>query len=74
MEEMRLIAARARADERSVVCVTFPTIASATDNVPQGWPTERYEVTGSEQSLRRLVYRLMGVEKGVTEIAVRSTS
>jgi hypothetical protein len=71
--EMHAITERARADERSVVCVTFPTIASPADNIPAGWSTDRYEVTGSEQSLQRLVYRLIGVEKGVKVVSVGIT-
>ena len=73
-EEVRLIGERARTDERGVVCVTFPTVAAPLGNVPQGWPEERYDVTGSEQSLQRLVYRLMGVEKGVTVFRAREAS
>ena len=69
--EMHAITERASADSRAVVCVTFPTILSPADNIPAGWPTERYELTGSEQSLQRLVYRLLGVEKGVKVHIVR---
>ena len=72
--EMHAIAERARADDRAVVCVTLPTIASAADNIPAGWPSECYELTGSEQSLQRLVYRLLGVEKGVKSVVIRSVA
>ena len=65
VSEMAAISERARANERSVICVTFPTVQSPAANTPPGWSTDGYELTGSEQSLQRLVYRLIGVEKGV---------
>ena len=69
--EMHAITERACVDERSVVCVTFPTIASPADNIPACWSTDVYEVNGSEQSLQRLMYRLIGVENGVKGFSFR---
>lgn len=68
--DIQAITERARCDDRSLVCVTVPTIVSPADNIPRGWATDLYEVTGSEQSLQRLVYRLIGVEKGVKELRI----
>ena len=62
--ELRHITERLRTAERSVICVVFPTVPNAADNLPLAWRSmHRFNIDGQSGSIETLLKRMPGVDE-----------